>query len=324
MLAQRRAAAAERLAELGRRLEDAKRYAGDKGCVYLTGSFARGEASPHSDLDLFIVGQTDGLGRRLLSNLDEICLKAELIKACKQTKFPEFSGDGEWLEHYTVKNLVDALGRPEDDASNTFTARMLLLLESRPLIGDAIHGAALDEVIAKYWADYADHADDFVPSFLANDILRMWRTFCINYEARTQRDPPQKKAKRKLKNYKLKHSRLLTCYSGLAYLLAVHRTRGTVAPSDVKAMACLTPTERLERLPVPTDVEAGPHVEPLIRQYERFLEQTNQPEADLIALFLDEGKSAALRADANEFGNSMFKLLTAIGDGSVLYRMLVV
>ncbi|MCA9708904.1 MAG: nucleotidyltransferase domain-containing protein [Myxococcales bacterium] len=316
--------AKQRIAELDRHLAEAKRYAGDKGCVYLTGSFGRGEASDHSDLDLFIVGRTDDEGRRLVSNLDEICLKAELIKACKHSEFPDFSGDGEWLEHYTVRELVESLGRPEDDASNTFTARMLLLLESQPLLGHAVYASALDEVIAKYWVDYTDHADDFVPSFLANDILRMWRTFCVNYEARTQREPSGKKAKRRLKNYKLKHSRLLTCYSGLAYLLAVHRDRGTVAPGDVRAMAGLTPTERIERLPVGAQVEVAPQVEQLLGQYERFLEQTAKPEDELIASFLDGGKGASLRADATEFGNSMFELLRVLGDGSALYRMLVV
>ena len=273
---------------------------------------------------MFIVGQTDKNGRRLLSNLDEICLKAELIKACKESEFPEFSGDGEYLEHYTVQELVDALGRPDDDASNTFTARMLLLLESRPLLGNEVYGAALDEVIAKYWADYTDHADDFAPTFLANDILRMWRTFCVNYEARTRRDPPEKKAKRKLKNYKLKHSRLLTCYSALAYLLSIHRARGTVTPPDAKTMAGLTPTERLQQLTVSDGLEVGPQVDQLIEQYERFLEHTDKPESELISIFLDSEKSTQLRSEASEFGESMFELLTAIGSGNALYRILVV
>lgn len=30
-----------------------------KACVYATGSFGRCEASPHSDLDIFILGKTD-------------------------------------------------------------------------------------------------------------------------------------------------------------------------------------------------------------------------------------------------------------------------
>jgi hypothetical protein len=52
----------------------------------------------------------------------------------------------------------------------------------------------------------------------------------------------KKKAKRKLKNYKLKHSRLLTCYSALAYLLAVFATRQTVTPDDARKMVSSTPT----------------------------------------------------------------------------------
>lgn len=324
LLDDRRCSAGRRLAQLDAHLAEAKRFAGDQGCVYLTGSFARGEASAHSDLDLFIVGQTKDDGRRRLSNLDEICLKAELIKACKASEFPAFSGDGEWLEHYTVEDLVQTLGRPDDDASNRFTARMLLLLESRPLLGKPVYEAALGEVIAAYWVDYTDHADDFMPSFLANDILRMWRTFCVNYEARTQRDPPAKKAKRKLKNYKLKHSRLLTCYSGLAHLLAIHRAHGTVTPEDVKAMTAMTPTQRLEQLPLGESVQAGPHISRLLELYERFLDRTNKPETELLELFLDANKGASLRGEASEFGDSMFELLRAIGSENPLYRMLVV
>src|SRR4029077_19402552 len=71
------------------------------------------------------------------------------------------------------------------------------------------------DVIDGYWRDYQDHQANFMPAFLANDILRIWRTFCVNYEARTKREPDDKKASGKLKNYKLKHSRLLTCYSAL-------------------------------------------------------------------------------------------------------------
>jgi hypothetical protein len=62
-------------------------------------------------------------------------------------------------------------------------------------------------VVEAYWRDFLDHRQAFVPTFLTNDILRLWRTFCVNYEARTQTEPARKKAKRKLKNYKLKHRR---------------------------------------------------------------------------------------------------------------------
>lgn len=100
----------------------------------------------------------------------------------------------------------------------------------------AVYQEIIEEVIAAYWRDYEDHKTDFMPAFLANDILRLWRTFCVNYEARTVREPDETKAKGKLKNYKLKHSRLLTCYSAILFLLAVYARQQTVKPSDAVAM----------------------------------------------------------------------------------------
>jgi len=56
-LASRRDATDARLERLRQDLQAAQTIASDRACVYLTGSFARGEASAHSDLDLFIMGK---------------------------------------------------------------------------------------------------------------------------------------------------------------------------------------------------------------------------------------------------------------------------
>jgi len=64
--------------------------------VYATGSFGRDEASKYSDLDLFIVGRSDGC-TRALSKLEEICVKADLIEATQALEIPDFSGDVEYL-----------------------------------------------------------------------------------------------------------------------------------------------------------------------------------------------------------------------------------
>ena len=194
-----------------------------KACVYVTGSFGRAEASPHSDLDLFIVGltghgseETSGKAERLFSPIEETLLKADLIKSSRELDFPEFDRDGEFLVHHSIDDLVKTLGRPTDDAVNTFTARLLLLLESKALLEDNVYNQVLDSVVEAYWVYFERHEDDFVPAYLANDILRLWRTFCVNYEAFTKREPEDERAKRRLKNYKLRHSRLLTCYSATA------------------------------------------------------------------------------------------------------------
>jgi hypothetical protein len=188
-----------------------------------------------------------------------------------------------------------------------------------------VYQEVTDDVIAAYWRDYEDHKADFMPAFLGNDILRLWRTFCVNYEARTERAPEREKAKGKLKNYKLKHSRLLTCYSALLYLLAVYRMHKTVSPADAKLMISMTPTERLEWLLKQTDLsEAHLSVVSLLRQYEIFLEQTNLDEEGLLSRFLDKSSSKQYLQEAAAFGDTVFDALMAIGNGSRFQRLLIV
>jgi predicted nucleotidyltransferase len=156
-LADRRGETASRIVKLRDRLSDAESLVKGKACVYMTGSFGRCEASYHSDLDLFIVGKRDGnpgYERKegsLLKRLDEICVKAELIEATRESNLPEFSGDGRYLTHYSVHEFTKTLGTPEDDVTNTFTARLLLLLESRPLLEEPVYREIIEEVIAAYW-----------------------------------------------------------------------------------------------------------------------------------------------------------------------------
>ena len=224
-----------------------------------------------------------------------------------------------------MDDLIETLGTPKDDAENTFTARLLLLLESRPLLGSAVYDELTGKVIAAYWEDYADYKASFVPAYLANDILRLWRTFCVNYEAGTDKVPESKRAKRRLKNYKLKHSRMLTCYSALLHLLAVHRNKNTVSPDDAQAMLRLTPTQRLELLIGQEKFkEAHSSLVRLLEQYEEFLLKTNASEEELIGRFSDQKTRREYQRTANEFGDSIFEALNKIGNGERFHRLLVV
>ena len=324
ILDRRRQETAARVKMLREALGDAEKLCGERACVYATGSFGRGEAGSHSDLDLFIVGggtpENPALG-----GLDEILIKADLIEATRKFRIPDFSGEGEYLRHYTITELVETLGTPQDDVENTFTARLLLLLESFPLLGESAYHQITGDVIAAYWKDYQDHKNDFMPAFLANDILRMWRTFCVNYEARTRREPEKERAKRRLKNYKLKHSRLLTCYSALLYLLATFSKNKTVSPTDTKNMISLTPTRRLEwMISQPELADASPALQKLIEYYEQFLGNTDASEDKLIEVFLDKNKSKEYFEAASRLGNLVFEVLDTIGKKTLFHRLLVV
>ena len=330
-LAKRRSDTADRIARLRDQLKDSETRTRGKASVFATGSFGRCEAGACSDLDLFIVGKKDGkpgpdgVQGSLLKRLDEICVKADLIKATRELKIPDFSGDGRYLTHYSVHEFTKTLGTPKDDVTNTFTARVLLLLESRPLLESSVYREVIEEVIDAYWRDYRDHKANFVPAFLANDVLRLWRTFCVNYEARTERVPKKEKAKGKLKNYKLKHSRLLTCYSGLLYLLAVYRHQRTVTPADAMIMIEMTPTERMEWLLGQRRLtRAHSTIRKLLSQYERFLETTSVEEAALLKKFMNKTTGQSYLNEAYKFGDLVFQVLTIIGDENRFHRLLVV
>lgn len=324
VLESRRSEAKSRFGKLQNSLGAAQTIAGDKACVYATGSYGREEASAYSDLDLFIVG-LGSIDKRKLSNLDEICLKAELIEATRAQGIPEFSGDGEYLKHYTQEELIQTIGKRQDDAGNTFTARLLLLLESKPIIGEGIYSTVIGDVLAAYWRDYKDHRDEFISAFLVNDILRLWRTFCVNYEAGTETEPEHKRAKRRLKNHKLKHSRLLTCYSGLLYLLAVYSAKGSVHPQDAMDMTQQSPTARLEGLLADESCQAAHDtIRQLLEHYEHFLQGTSYSEEDLMARFLDAEKRREYSESSNRLGDLMFQAIQQLGRGNALHRVLMV
>lgn len=301
-----------------------------KACVYATGSFGRLEAYEESDLDLFIVGLDDeadeaGTSSSSLSNLDAILVKSDLIRAVREAGIKDFDGDGKYLYHYSVSEFTRTLGKPEDDANNTLTGRLLMFLESQPLLGVDVYKAIIRKVIDAYWRDYDDHKNEFIPAYLSNDILRLWRTFCVNYEARTERKPDSKKIKGKIKNYKLKHSRMLTCYSALLYLLFIYKVKQTVAPEDAFDMTQMTPTQRLEWILSQSAAgEAHSDIGALIGQYEKFLELTSVGEAKLSEIFLDKNKYSSYMQESRNFGDCMYKALSKIDENSRYYRIIVV
>jgi hypothetical protein len=330
VLNRRREATHKRLEKIRQKLELTRSLCADHGCVYATGSYGRVEASRYSDLDLFILSreiQNDATQKPRrepsLSNLKQILIKADLIRATQELGIEEFSGDGEYLTHYTVEDLKRTLGTREDDVTNTFTARLLLLIESSPLIGESAYEQLTRSVIDAYWKDYAGKESVFMPSFLVNDILRMWRTFCVNYEAGKPPESDEDRAKRKLKNYKLKHSRMLSCYSALMFLLFAYKDAGTVSPDTALEMVSLTPTQRLEWLLGKSECKAAhADVEKIIATYEGFLQQTDAPKDDLVNKF--KGDTKQFFEGARSFGNSVFSVLQTLGADNALYRVIVV
>lgn len=278
-------------------------------CIYVTGSYGRLEASDYSDLDLFFVHR----GKKNLDaipRLEKIRIDAQLIGLVEELGFPPFSNDGEYLQVHYLDDIRETMGGPDDDHENHFTARMLLLLESRPVFNDAIYEESLETIVNSYYRDYHDHETVFKPVFLINDILRFWKTLCLNYEHKRNRvgEDPKIKNKNHIKNLKLKFSRLLTCFSVVIPLV---KNPDVVPPKQLAAMIHMSPMERLER--AADGIEGATNrLAKIADNYRWFLEATGKSQEAVLSWISDQDVRDDAFRRGREFGDDLFALLQVV------------
>lgn len=207
-------------------------------CIYAAGSLARLETGKISDLDLFFIADRDSRGRdeRSISHLDEIQVFSDLIRLNSELELQPFSGDGEYLNIHELKDVIAGTGSSKDDSENLFTTRLLLLLESKHLAGATVYQSAIAEVMEMYFRD-GRGKKDFRPLFFLNDVLRYWRTLCLNYE-RDRAQPGKPWWKR---NLNLKFPRKLTVFSTVLAIIANRLS----SADDFMHLSPMTPLERL-------------------------------------------------------------------------------
>lgn len=342
LFAERRASTETILSQFRERLEhhlgrDLPAVIGDHTTVYVTGSGGRGEMSPASDLDLFLVRV-----RGEPSRLDAVLLQASILRATDDCKIARPSRGGVFLDMHSADEFARLLGSAEDDAKNKFTARMLFLLESRPILGERAYDALIDRMIESYWTTGDRKKGDFEPFMLTNDVIRYWRVVLLNHESRllAKRNElknagvpdfeSELKLHRYLRSYKLRFARCLTCFATLAHLLALSKAHGRISPDDIRAMVKKTPWQRLDyvaKLARNDDVEST--LSEMRSLYEAFLVATAAPKDELLESFANSDIGKQRARSARRFCDLTFQLLHSLGmqdDGtpSSLYRYMLV
>jgi hypothetical protein len=283
-------------------------------CVYVAGSLGRLEIGQISDLDVFLFADNPANGRkqRTLNRLEEIQALSEIIQVNAELGLPPFSGDGEYFKIHEVSNLLAGTGTSTDDSENLFTTRLLLLLESKCLSNDKLYEAATREIFEMYLRDGTGR-QDYRPLFLLNDILRYWRTVCLNYE-RTRHDPEKPWWK---KNLNLKFSRKLTVFSTVLAILIEHvDTFDKFLP-----ITSMTP---MERLAASLDTLGDPSLDQDFRRfldyYEEFLAAKSHAELDQI-----RGDAAQhFRSTAQEFDDFLHRVFASDRLDKRLVRYLII
>jgi len=276
-------------------------------CVFAAGSLGRLDSGITSDLDVFVTTTGGDVGR-----LREIEVFASVVKINEALDFPALSNDGQFLKVFDIPGHERKVGSPEDDNLNWFTTRMLLLLESSYLCNEESYHLHKTCILELYFRDASK--DGFKPIFLLNDILRYWRTVCLNYEQ--ARSIPGKSWKKR--NFNLKFSRLLSVFGTILPLMLIR----DVTADKIEKLSSTRPMDRLAvGLDLLTDAsDLMPRFDKFLNDYEYFLTVKESTDFDSV--------TDPIREDLKSRANSVAEFINdALNHSSVpkeLRRYLII
>ncbi|MGN8248037.1 hypothetical protein [Pseudomonas sp. SMV7] len=228
--------------------------------VVSVGSYGRCEVSQVSDIDFFIVHDSSLPVQRLDQILRQV---GDILRPVSHPGESDVAKFGrEALARYA--DLSEHIGWKRE-GSSALTRRMLLLLEGRPLYGQAAFARWQHDLLRRYVPDDHGHG---LARFLLNDLIRYYRTLMANFE--------EKRAEGKawgVRNVKLLFSRKLLLAGGIVAIAEAH---GLPAPAKVdrlRQLLALTPLQRLATLGAD-----NPHSDALFEDYAVFLELISSAE----------------------------------------------
>ncbi len=195
--------------------------------VVLMGSWGRAEVTAGSDDDFMLL--VDGPERPGASpSIDAI---ADVLDTPPGSQ-------GAFGEPVFCDRLVEDIGLDRDSNTN-LTRRMLFLLESVPLTAAAVYSGGRDRILERYLDESVK--DYRPPRFLLNDVVRYWRTVCVDFAGK-EREGPEKWG---IRNAKLRTSRKVLFAGGLLPVLESSRFDREAMPAFLREQFDMPPTDRI-------------------------------------------------------------------------------
>lgn len=276
--------------------------------IGVNGSLARREYTSGSDVDLFFLvldGDTEGAEaaqEKFRTRLREIGVKMPASGGVFESPLP-------------ADNMVATIGG-NDDTNIFITRRMLFLLEGEWIFNQAAFESIRQALISRYVEDGLD--DKKICLFLLNDIIRYWRTICVDYEYKIAGGGKAKA----VRLIKLRFSRMLLYFAGV---VAIGETQGLPFEEKRKKLNALLSTPPIDRL---RTVIGDKSREPL-HLYAEFLVALDDAETrKQLELGGDDGLSTTAYAELSEkaraFKDSLIQILvTELGTGHPVIKALL-
>jgi hypothetical protein len=280
------------LVERRRVLESSKRD--DDVAIVLMGSWGRAEVTSESDDDFMVLvrGVERESVRPAISDVEQVLDRA--------------AGDqGIFGKPVPSEELIKRIGLEEDSNSN-LSRRMLLLLESIPVAGDSVHGEVRAELADRYLD--ASVKDYRPPRFLLNDVIRYWRTMCVDFAGKEHKGPE----KWGIRNAKLRTSRKVLFAGGLLPVFECARLPREGMTDFLKEQMGLPPTDRIAQ--VFLDHGAADPGGRALGAYDDFVGHLNDPEfrQELKGVTRDTAKGSLAFQEAARLGKELDRGLLAL------------
>jgi hypothetical protein len=184
-----------------------------------------------------------------------------------------------------------------------------LLLESRAVAGADEHARCFAQVLEAYLGHGV--RDYRPPRFLLNDLIRYWRTICVDFEGK-RRGAGGDDPKYASRNAKLRTSRKVLFAGGLVPVLLCHTKTAAEMPAFLTRHFGAPPTDRLAA----AFIQQGAVAEGVraLGAYDRWIGMLSSAEvrAELGALRESTREGSALFASIREIGDELQRGLLAL------------